>query len=118
MGISAAGMYAQLTTGKPMISYLVALLGPLPQGEGEKRHALFGDRISKSRARRKARHRDVRLHRYREEPPGTPQEGAPEMGPEPWHAGRSRSGRPLPEGPALHRHVPEADRDRESARAH
>ena len=26
---------------------VVALLGPLPRGEGEKRRALFGDRISK-----------------------------------------------------------------------
>ena len=56
MGISAAGMYAQLTIGKPLAHH-------------------------QSRARRKARHRDVCLDRYRQEPPGHPQEGAPEMGP-------------------------------------
>ena len=91
IGISAAGMYAQLTTGKPVqiISRTsAARRGPLLRGPD--------------------RHQEERAADLREQEDRL---GAPAR-----HPGDARDRGALPEGPRLGRRVPRADGDRQPAR--
>ena len=91
IGISAAGMYGQLTTGKPVqiISRTGATLaGPLLRS---------ADRHQEERAA------DLESKKIEWEHPAR-------------HPGRDRDRGPVPEGPRLGGRVPGADRDREPAR--
>ena len=93
MGISAAGMYGQLTVGKPL--HIISRV------EGDE--ACLGT---------------VCVDRYRQEPAGHPPEEAAAVGSSSRHARRDGDGGPLSEGAAFDRGLSEADRHRQSASDH
>ena len=91
IGISAAGMYGQLTTGKPV--QIISRTGPRAAGA-----LLRGP------------------DRHQEERAPDPREQADRLGPPARHPGHDRGRGPVPEGPRLGGRVPRADRHRQSAR--